>query len=351
MYRVSAKILNELGNAGRASDGVPSKVDDNYCLSILKYYSLIRDLLNTQDDKEVEVIGDEEIDAGFRYLYLLAPITSDMFDQFMVEQKKKGKPLDHPVLTTLDIENGNYGIFEGGRGQFELDIFLLMKKAAKFHLILNNNQKKLYYYGRGTLPGAILEDCLLSFTANTIEIIGDETFFRYKFLESISFNSAKIIGRHAFSCCPELSKIKLRNAVEISNTFGSEIGDDGGAFAYCDKISNVILPYATIIGNSAFRRCHNLRDVIIPRVETIEFLAFDDCLELININMQNVNTIEPYAFRCCEKLENVYLPNLISISEHAFRNCKNLKKITLPRSAFIEKNAFDNDEIIFDYFT
>ena len=134
---------------------------------------------------------------------------------------------------------------------------------------------------------------------------------------------------------------------------------DETAFAYCMKITNVIIPESVIsIGYGAFKYCHGLQTIIIPDsvvsigddafwdcqyIETavignsvvdIGEDAFYHCLELTSLTIgESVESIGKSAFDNCESLETVYIPESVStIGEHAFSDCNSLVSFDVDES-------------------
>ena len=105
------------------------------------------------------------------------------------------------------------------------------------------------------------------------------------------------------------------------------------AFAYCNKLDNVIIPSSIIIIDvCAFDSCSNLMNVIIPNsVEIIEKYAFFYCEKLTNVNLSsNLLLIGEEAFRGCYALLDIIIPDTVtSIGGRAFSECYNLKSVTL----------------------
>ncbi len=112
------------------------------------------------------------------------------------------------------------------------------------------------------------------------------------------------------------------------------IGDS--AFSCCDNITGIKVPDSVkIIEGSAFWGCTSLVSIELPdSIETIEISTFYDCYELKNIDLpDNLKIIGKKAFLRCYALESIVIPEGVeSIGDEAFWRCENLSGITLPDS-------------------
>ena len=128
------------------------------------------------------------------------------------------------------------------------------------------------------------------------------------------------------------------------------------AFAYCDEITNVIVPEGVLrLGNATFYECPRLQSVELPQtiiewethtfqgdsalvsvnipegITTIPYRTFNRCVSLQSINIpEGVTVIDKMAFCYCASLQSINIPEgVISIGEWAFFDCKALTDITL----------------------
>lgn len=131
--------------------------------------------------------------------------------------------------------------------------------------------------------------------------ISEQAFMNCDSLKRIEIpNTVTYIGFSAFKDSG-LETIKLPNSL-------TEIRSE--TFAYCRKLTSIILPSSIIsIGNKAFWRCKNL----------------------INIELSaNLTNIEDEAFLGCEKLEEIIFPQrVLNIGVNVFGGCSNLININV----------------------
>ena len=193
--------------------------------------------------------------------------------------------------------------------------------------------------------------------------------------------TAKAIGKKAFSGCKNLKKIVIHQNVEEigDNPFQKcdpslEISVDPGnerfeikdgvlfdtkekrlitalgkekyavpagteiignhAFYHCEELSEIIIPEGvTAIGDGAFEGCINLSSITLPdSLINIGNLAFADCINLSSVTLpNNLISIGDSAFSGCEKLQKIHLPDGVrSIGNRAFTYCEKLQEIHLP---------------------
>ena len=149
----------------------------------------------------------------------------------------------------------------------------------------------------------------------------------------------------------------------IPNTVVS-IGKE--AFAYCEKITEIVLPYwLTKIESSTFLDCYKMENVLYYTKEGGRTLgnnniteigdhAFDSCKSLKNFYCpKNLTMFRQSCFQRCESFTSFYFPsenaaktNKITIEPYAFADCPDLKLIyfeenmdVIRHHAFVECHA------------
>lgn len=166
--------------------------------------------------------------------------------------------------------------------------------------------------------------CVMTF-ADTITEIPNKAFLNGKsnLLTVTLPASVKTIAdaspttRSPFNSCKKLTTVIMPGVTTIGN----------GAFEYCAALTSVNMPSVTTIGNSAFDECENLSSVDMPSVETIGESAFSDCVNLSSVTMPHVVTIGSNAFDG-DALTAITFPiSLTSIGDFAFNWCEHLNTI------------------------
>jgi hypothetical protein len=143
----------------------------------------------------------------------------------------------------------------------------------------------------------------------------DATFKDFTALKSVSGEGVKIIGKHAF--------------------------------AFCDNLSSVNFPAATTIDEIAFRLCTSLIEVNFPAATTIGKLAFWQCTNLTTANFLGEPTegqeasIGASAFYVCTSLETVTFTAAKTIGGNAFYHCTSLTTANFPAAETINNGVFD----------
>ena len=110
----------------------------------------------------------------------------------------------------------------------------------------------------------------------------------------------KVVERHAFARCDELSYVECDKLERI----------EGGAFSSCKSLTSIDLSSAKIVGEYAFAHCAALKGAIFgDKLESIRGMAFDNCtsLEQITIPLKDGMFSDDNIFNRCEKLERVDL--------------------------------------------
>ncbi|MBR2354116.1 MAG: leucine-rich repeat domain-containing protein [Clostridia bacterium] len=108
------------------------------------------------------------------------------------------------------------------------------------------------------------------------------------------------IGTYAFWGFANATEIVLPSSLLTIGDF---------AFAYCGKLSNIILPNEslTTIGAGAFEGCASLGSIFVPNT---------------------VVSVGDYAFAYCYNMKNAIVAAK-SIGAYAFKNCRSLEQLTL----------------------
>jgi uncharacterized repeat protein (TIGR02543 family) len=187
----------------------------------------------------------------------------------------------------------------------------------------------------------------------TVGNVGDNFFYDRDNLISVNF-PATGFGRMAFAFCDNLTTVILPFTttfgdyafgschalltvnIPSAETFGTN------AFAACDNITTISLPLATTFGDYAFSGCDYLTTVSLPAATTFGNTAFAGCYALTNINLPSAEEFGYYAFLDCTALASVYLPAATTFGNNAFRDCNALTSISLPLAQIFDYSAFEN---------
>jgi|GEM_PF-4046420 len=151
-------------------------------------------------------------------------------------------------------------------------------------------------------------------------------------------NSIREIKSWAFEDCFSLSHIYIPDSVKV-------IGE--GAFHTCKNLTSIVIPNGvTLIEANTFCECRQLDSIIIPdSVIQIGHGAFRECTNLSTIVIPpGVTIIGAEAFSHCSNLTSVIIPESINtIEHHTFADCKKMDSIIIPRGIKTIGNcAFEN---------
>lgn len=232
-------------------------------------------------------------------------------------------------------------------GNYQTTVFNIKDGIKKIQILKSHKYTKLETV---TIP-------------NTVELIGNHSFYRCTSLQSIVIpSSVREIGIYAFSDSG-IEKIYLSNGLEVI---------DSCSFYGCHSLRSISLPNTIeYIGNSAFTSCNLLKDFIIPskisfigrgtfsgcksiekifipkNIVDIGSFAFASCSSLKSVNFEQgieVDEMCRSVFGWCNSLENIELPNSVKkIGKSSFEGCSNLTKILIGDNVvYIGEDAFNN---------
>ena len=217
-------------------------------------------------------------------------------------------------------------------GVIEFDDSVTAIRDQAFYLAYFNNLKSI------TLP-------------DTVESIGDATFYQCLLLEDVTLpSSLRTIGASAFAECVSLTDIVIPDGVQV-------VGD--GAFRWCDELRSVTMSDSvtslgalcfeeckalvrvrlsdniTSIQNSTLFGCISLQELNIPsKLEAVECYAFCGCTLLPDITLPDgLRSIDGYAFMSCHAFTEIDIPEgVTSMGDNCLGDCPNLRRVTLPES-------------------
>lgn len=128
-----------------------------------------------------------------------------------------------------------------------------------------------------------------------LKTISASSFFKCSSLQSVSFPEVESVGNTAFHLCTNLTSLLLPKATVIGNSF-----------QHCRKLSSLKIPLVGLIPNSAFYGCTNLTDITMTAATNIVAGAFIDCFALQTIRLDSIASIAGSAFNGCTSLRSVY---------------------------------------------
>jgi hypothetical protein len=165
-------------------------------------------------------------------------------------------------------------------------------------------------------------------------------------------DGVRIIGRHAFYNCQNISTIIIPSSVEIIgyNPFArcsSLVLENNSPEYHCIDDTLYDRTMSTVIFHSI---ASPIEDFVIPEtIKSIGRSAFFGCSKLRSVQIpEGVTTIERSAFANCANLMYVEIPSTIeSIGEWAFSNCPRLKVMEIPKHTKVEYFSFHNSPVQF----
>ena len=179
-----------------------------------------------------------------------------------------------------------------------------------------------------------------------VKAIGTNAFSGCPSLSEINLKNVTHIGKRAFMECSALEEVDMSEVTTIyegafwraglialslpkATSISEGITGSNGSFASCQSLASVEAPLLTNTGYLSFSGCTALKTVNMPELTEIKQEAFCNT-GLESINLDNVTTVGKNAFERCGLLTKVKLPSLATVGDYAFINCIRLEEIELP---------------------
>ncbi len=187
--------------------------------------------------------------------------------------------------------------------------------------------QKYAFYNCSSLRKVVIPD--------SVKYIREFAFCKDEKLEEVNINNAYVIGAYAFYGCENLKDVELSNVYAIGKN----------AFQGCSSIKNVNLTSLRNAGKEIFMNCTSLENIVLTEHTKLSEKMFANT-GVKTIDLYETYSIPKFAFAKCEKLETINLHNnLYSIGFGAFSDCTNLKNINvLGTLDLIDEQSFYNCE-------
>ena len=200
-------------------------------------------------------------------------------------------------------------------------------------------------------------------------IYGKEDIAAYSFCDhpeitELVFERPAIIGKYAFSSCPNLTSVIIRHpdciiekhafekcgSLRKIQIFAGKI--EKGAFCFCRNLETAEIRGVRTLEDEVFAGCSALQKVTLSdELTEIGNRCFDECISLRNIDLHSVRRIGERAFERCDNLHEIVL-NGQTVGYHAFADCAALKTIILDADTMLQSGVFSGctcaDTVVFE---
>ena len=225
-----------------------------------------------------------------------------------------------------------------------------------YDIILFNN--KMTNLKNLDLENAPIVECTYEYRSGfhtENDIIGQQMFASQNKYRSIVLPiGSKEIGNSAFQDCKGLTSVTMKEGLKIIGLY---------AFSHCSNLSNVVFPTGLEeIKGQAFEECISLTKIVLPDglkkitsylPQSPIYGAFYYCIKLEDVILPpTLLSLEAGAFSRCAIKEINLPPSLVSIGRYVFHECTNLESVRIPSSVrIIQGDAFSGCNAIKDIFT
>ena len=170
-------------------------------------------------------------------------------------------------------------------------------------------------------------------------------------LTELVLEKPAVIGKYAFSACPNLREVIIDHPGCIIETRAFEKCNslrtvrvragkiEKGAFSFCRNLETAEIAGTSALGDEAFAGCSSLRSITLPDTLTeIGRRCFDECTALTGFDFSAIRIIGERAFERCDGLRSVTLTKA-AVGYHAFADCAGLRRIVLDSETELQSGA------------
>jgi hypothetical protein len=161
-----------------------------------------------------------------------------------------------------------------------------------------------------------------------------------------------VIGKYAFSACPNLRTVVIRHPECVIEAYAFEkcpalrsvsvlAGSmEKGAFSFCRSLEAAQIGGVGALPDELFAGCSALSTVTVSETVTaVGSRCFDECTALTGFDFANIRAIGPRAFERCDSLAEVRLTGC-AVGYHAFADCAGLRTVALDPGTVLQSGAF-----------
>ncbi len=242
-------------------------------------------------------------------------------------------------LFTVD-NDGFITSYSGTDKEIVLPVYVnkvAVKGIAK-NAFLNNTEIESVYFqgGETTISEGAFSGCsnLKMVYAKFVTDIEANALYNCQNLRLFYNDNVTHVGDNAFYNCVNLNGFNFSNVIDIGDS----------AFENVSAIKGFGANIISSIGKRAFYNS-GVTDVDLPNAVEIGESAFANCFELQAVNIPRVQTIYGYVFENCSKITDFRADEATSIGVGVLENCDNMQELSVNSL----ESFFVNSEAIFDF--
>ena len=172
--------------------------------------------------------------------------------------------------------------------------------------------------------------------------IPDYAFTGCSKLTSLVAPKVTEIGEGAFADCYELAVIEAESLKTVANGAFAPLSEEA---VTANAVTTLYLPSLEHVGESAFYGMINLKTVDISSATFVGYAAFALCYQLESVTItETLDEIGNFAFYGCTALQEIDLSNIVKIGEGSFYGVALPAHLSLDKVEFIDSYAFVEED-------
>lgn len=246
---------------------------------------------------------------GFTYKVFGESLVVISFDDSVVVNGKLTIPV---VFDSVDFRNElGVNILVGNRSVKEIDLGRITKVRERMFKSCTNLESVTGNFVM-ELGANAFADCvtLREVSFPRLVYVGESSFEGDINLREVVLPEAKVVESRAFNKCSNLVKADLHGVRFMPNNYSSNSKVPEAVFGECERLEEVDVSGAFVLGPNMFYGCASLKELRIPLARVLYEQALAGCLQLETLYLDNMSGFKEKSLLYCDCLKyiNYYGP-------------------------------------------